>query len=614
MKYILIVLALFIASPAIAQFNDPLAARQQQIRAQQANIPIPRVAQGGTGAFDDACRTIAAAMDDFYKSSAFQSTTLAILTLCLMIGITWRARGLMWGEEEIGGFLWWMFFRITVGLSCYFVIGPKLAPQLTDAMNAISTQFANITRRTDATLLPAIEARLSSFAADNDAWLTALNNRLGKKITSIYGNSEPMVKWGQRNPQFSAAANFEGTLTNGFSAINYGSGTHNTQSPYYKGGVPPVPYTGYADKHNLYIPAGAPPLTGFEQPQQIRPLIPALEAAGKRLYMEAARLNYGTPQDEINRFLSHRDGAVARYKSQVHAIKMAYLRDYAAWRLHFKDEWGAIDGVEELPSGSVFANDKNTAPSEVMQALLNSINVDMDAIARERTEAKFGKIMGALIPLALGIVGFYCTISIWCMPIGFAIWSACFFLPKELELSGTLKKGAMTIITLLCIPLFANLVVDVSLAFIGGVTAASIEGYMGTVSAGLTGLFGASLVPSGLGPISFALKAGSALGAGVWSASQDINIFVMASWIVAFLMIIATPRIVSGIVFATGGFAETLLQKVQMGGALATTMVAMSARTVASNKGSDIAGIASVAGKAGSKGIAGLKNMIQSEK
>jgi hypothetical protein len=189
-------------------------------------------------------------------------------------------------------------------------------------------------------------------------------------------------------------------------------------------------------------------------------------------------------------------------------------------------------------------------------------------------------------------------------------------LPKELEISGVLKKSFGTVMVLLFIPLFSTLIIDIALAFVDGVAVASVETMTARSITTLTsGLAASSLVPNGLGPISLAAKAGAGIIGATTSNVSDINVFTIGAWVVAFLFIIATPRIVSSVVFGTGSIAEGLLQKIPMGGGFAAAAVGMGMKSgagAASDVGAArLSSAGAAVGSAVKRGMAGLSQFIR---
>jgi hypothetical protein len=561
------------------------------------NLPVPRVSYLASDSLDAALRVMATKLDALFRSVAFQSFFHSFLFLCCIIGVFWQARGLIWGSKELGDVINWFFLRFVVGFSCFFVISKNAPAVLTNWINGVSLEFASVLTSSK-TLSPGVQVRMHQAIAETDVWLVGAAKGLGDSVESVLHNNVRLYRdLGLNTSKFS----FESTLTSGFPGLNYGvvrgaynASLYNVTADYAYDGVvssflPPVPYDSYEDDFGWYRSKfDSSDYTVLEGVVggafTIRPVLSGFEKEGYALYQAGL---VATQTGDAAGFYD----ALFAYRLHVKAVQTTYLKDLAAW--YFK--YGVIVGSNAAPA-SAGVGAPGVLPEEtgsVYERVTARYKVALDQLEdglREARKADLrtkvgGWAMAVLVPIALAIVGFYCIVSVYSIPIFMVLWSCLFFLPEELEFSGALKKGVNWILVLLLLPIFTSVVVDLAIGFVDVVRVIVMSDYIRPLTAGATGVAAGSLMP-GSGWIGAGLKvaAGSSAAA---AASQyaDYNVFVWVSWIMAFIMIVGAPKILSTIVSGGNGFADALVQKAQMNAMMGGGIAAMSAQMAIRSKG-----------------------------
>ena len=159
--------------------------------------------------------------------------------------------------------------------------------------------------------------------------------------------------------------------------------------------------------------------------------------------------------------------------------------------------------------------------------------------------------------------------AVYSIPVMLSLAVALWWLPEELDLSGPIKKLVGYIFTLMLVPVFSTMVADVGEGFVNAVDAYIKSSLLLTDAANfLTGLVVTSfVVPSSISSIP---GLGALVNLAVFSSASatsamTLNIFTIAAWVVAALLITATPKIAASFVSGAGGLAEQFIQRAQMG-------------------------------------------------
>jgi hypothetical protein len=138
-------------------------------------------------------------------------------------------------------------------------------------------------------------------------------------------------------------------------------------------------------------------------------------------------------------------------------------------------------------------------------------------------------------------------------------------------------------------------VVDIAFAFVDAVKAAAMSGWLHAFSVAATGAVGSAFGNATLGSVgisvfgcggtvSAGLVTGTTLaGAAAWNA--NLSVFTWVAWIVAFVMIVGIPKLVSAIVSGSAGFASSLVDSLKMQGMMSAGALAMLGSRSAGGRG-----------------------------
>lgn len=98
-----------------------LQASAQAVSSPLDESQIPVVVSGSSPIFDTVILSLISGLKAFHDSPAFMTVMYLTFALCMLIGITWRAVGLMYGEAELGQTLLWGFMRFCLGFGLFFM-------------------------------------------------------------------------------------------------------------------------------------------------------------------------------------------------------------------------------------------------------------------------------------------------------------------------------------------------------------------------------------------------------------------------------------------------------------------------------------------------------------
>lgn len=616
-------------------------------------MPIPRVNRGSSSVMDAGLQRVAGKLSAFFSSDLYLGFVYILTIVCFGAGLAWKGRELIWGEKEIGEVFTWLFVRLVLVCGILFATAPVISSVVVNWMNSVSDSFVKITGigAGKGQLSPGVAAAIYQQVVADNEWLGAL---AGSKIQanvrrtmdfevpvseSVYHGNKGSP-WGDSRDVVGSdgaviPATFESTLMMGFPGltvavassvekegtlwnstkkqVEVGSLSYIRQVPYsYRGSmqnfVVPPPYNDFKDVFDLYAGTLGDTLNGVTgdvrtlpgDNVQVRPLVPALLNAGEALYKAGVAESGDAPNTET--VTGHGDAfsqALIDYQLASAAARATYLRDYVAWTVVMTNDrliWNPARPLQTATNetdGSVVVDESVT---KLAQAGLEDLSMAMEEY--RKSHGAFGNggwVMGALVPIALALVGFYVTAAAYSLPILLALWIAFFCLPEQLELSNALKKGFTWMVSLFLIPIFATVVVDIAFAFVDAVKAAAMSGWLHAFSVAATGAVGSAFGNATIGSIGVSvfgcgatipagLATGATLaGAAAWNA--NLSVFTWVAWVVAFVMIVGIPKLVSAVVSGSAGFASSLVDSLKMQGIMSAGALAMLGSQSAGGRG-----------------------------
>jgi hypothetical protein len=615
-----------------------------------------------------ALKAVASKIYSLYRSAWYRGFMYWLLVLCGLIGSIWLCVDVMAGRSALRDVVWWGSTRFTALIIGVYCFSPRFVYQCCSWINTVAemavTSVSPMLVSDVPAVVPADWRRVFDNATrENELWLKAALEycktdvalKLGRpsaqaakrdkddvieNVADVFIFGFPIMSYDATHPR-----SLEGQLVRGWWEVDAFTGSY---SNFY---VPsPMP-----DKYPLTIqsegrypvfnlgyyyrpPMGrasarlTAPLTrdiyvrsvlqGFAHEQRIlaeRMRLLALERAGQP---EDA----GVVESTSRSFYE----ALDDYQLVTAAIRKTWVVDYISFSYVTlgrapgmgteSADFGQIAGEEGLTRVS---NDHRNMKyiSERYLVILADIETVMSKV--RKAAGKFsvdGFVMNLLIPVALALVSFYVVISVYFVPSLLLLWVALFFLPKELEVSGALRKGAHWVLTLFFLPVFVSVIVAVAtglvevakvlamtteLRLIGSAGSALIGGMVGGTVAGAVPL------PDVLGIFKMGATLLGASNVGFASLNNaNWNLVVWVSWLVAFLLILGSPKIVAGLLSGAGTIGDAMVQRLQagafMGGGLAMMggMRTASAISAVPKAAQGVAGMVATGGAAGGAGAA----------
>ena len=559
-------------------------------------MELPRVSDVSSGALDVGLRRVATKLDRVYKSNFYRGICYFILSLCIVVGCGWKAKQLIYGEKELGDLVSWGMMRFIVGFTCFFFVSAHAPGILTKWINTVSRHTTGLLTLGKSDIPPHAHVRLWKAINENERWLKAAVEALGPSLQS---HLKKIDSW---------AIAFEGKGTSkgkdteeeirslsvvflkGFPGLTVyldkRLGTPIMTSEYLFAGslenfLVPRPYADFGDGYGLYAGTGE----SFKSigTFKVRPLLVNFEEEGIRLGKAAVELAGLAVEADTFLDMEPFEKALFEYRLLTAAARKTFLVDYIAWHLNFMGMYyGNPDVGDEVSTEATIARTKRNV-HRGYEAVVRDLEASMMKLKMKQEAGEGGSlVMYVLVPMALAIVGFYTVISIYSIPVLFLLLSGLWFLPEEWELSNGLKNSFNWIVVLFLLPIFSTIVVALAFGFVDAVKAMVMSEYIRPFSAAATGVATATVMPSGLGIIGGVMKFGAAAtSASLASMEADMNIFVWVSWIMAFIFIVGMPKIVASLVKGANGFADSMIQKAQIGAVMGGGMVALGAQSSA---------------------------------
>ncbi|OAM91544.1 hypothetical protein OH491_23910 [Termitidicoccus mucosus] len=587
--------------PFVSPFFSPA------VSAAGTALEMPRLPGSLSTAADKGIETIAARLWMFYTAPEFLGFLLALLVVCAVAGLAWRLRCVIAAEEPFSGLANWVVVRLLLGLFCFFVVAPDMPSVLSEWMRSASN------------IMGSMITRIAREAKDAELRETVGSSRVRLALRRVYDES---MEWAMaaeaafkgkiagRSPYDVAYLEVEKTLTGIDGFPWYADASTYPRRPAVVNALATVengvvvnakPYEEYLDVFKLYD------FSKPEEPGEDKDAWPVFRSGFvMRPYNSGAVLAYGRAMQAAADFDDSAAGGeefrriLHEYTGTLQFLQSLYLRDVAAYVIDasavYRDLKHAGDGDPEA----------RTATLAVLEKQLDELRAGFEEVrARSVTEALYGSgwsgnVLQLLIPLALTVVNAYMALSIYSLPILISLWSALFFLPKELELSTSLKKGVLWMVVLFFLPIFSNVVVELAIGFVEAVRDMMQDEVLAPLGKGATGLAVGAMVPG-----STMVKVGTGLAA--YKASgwrNDFNLIVWVAWVVAFCFIIGMPLMLKSVISGANGFIDNLITKTQAGAMMAGGIMGLSLQQGASTAASS-AGRASTAGKAAAGGLIG---------